>query len=69
VGIAENPDGYGYFWFRHHRDGSAFIALRDDEDGLWYMPGLDYPIMNIEGHATKLGQVPRVVVGGASIDQ
>ena len=28
----------GYHWFRHHEDGSAFIALA--EDGFWFMPGM-----------------------------
>lgn len=61
---------YGYFWFRHERDGSTFIACKDEADGLWYMPGLGHPINEelLEGSATLLGRVPRVVVGGASID-
>lgn len=25
---------YGYYWWRHHADGSTFIACRDEEDGL-----------------------------------
>lgn len=60
---------YGYFWFRHHDDGSTFIACRDEEDGLWYMPAVGHPISDIERHATLLGKVPREVVGGKSIDQ
>jgi hypothetical protein len=60
---------YGYYWFRHHKDGSIFIACRDETDGLWYMPGVGHPIRDIEHSATLLGQVPRTVVGGASIDQ
>ena len=60
---------YGYYWFRHHKDGSTFIACRDEDDGLWYMPALGHAIDNILDHATLLGAVPRFVVGGASIDQ
>lgn len=60
---------YGYYWFRHHSDGSMFIACRDEGDGLWYMPGLGAPIRDPERSATLLGKVPRTVVGGGSIDQ
>ena len=60
---------YGYFWFRLHTDASTFVALRDDGDGLWYMPGFNQPIRDIEADATLLGPVPRSVVGGGSIDQ
>ena len=64
------PDeGYGYYWFRHQRDGSTFIACRDEEDGQWYMPAIGYPLPNILKYATLLGKVPRVIVGGGSIDQ
>lgn len=66
---SRTPDDYGYYWFRHHKDGSTFIACRDDEDGLWFMPGLGRPIEDIEASATLLGPVPRTVVGGGSIDQ
>lgn len=62
-------EGYGYFWFRHHKDASTFIACRDEEDGRWYMPGLGHPIENVEQWATLLGAVPRAVAGGGSIDQ
>lgn len=65
------PDeGYGYYWFRHESDGSTFIACKDLEDGQWYMPGLGHPINEklLAEKATMLGPVPRVVVGGASID-
>ena len=62
-------DEYGYYWFRHHDDASMFIACRDESDGLWYIPAVGHPIRNIEGHATKLGRVPRSIVGGGSIDQ
>jgi hypothetical protein len=65
----ETLEGYTYFWFRHHQDASTFIACRDDDDGLWYMPGVGVPIANPEEHATLLGAVPRTVVGGGSIDQ
>lgn len=60
---------YGYYWWRHHSDGSTFIACRDEGDGLWYMPGLDCPIIAPELSATLLGPVPRMVAGGGSIDQ
>ena len=60
---------YGYYWFRHHCDGSTFIACRDEGDGRWYMPALGHAIENIEDHATLLGAVPRAVVGRGSIDQ
>lgn len=60
---------YGYYWFRHHEDGSTFIACRDEGDGQWYMAAIGHPIANIEGHATLLGKVPRRVEGGGSIDQ
>jgi len=62
-------EGYGYFWFRHHQDGSTFIACRDDEDGLWFMPGVDHPIRDITAYATLLSAVPRRTEAGASIDQ
>ena len=52
---------------RHHKDGSTFIACRDEDDGLWYMPALGHAIDNILDHATLLGAVPRFVVGGARI--
>ena len=32
---------YGYYWWRHHTDGSTFIACRDEEDGQWYMPAIE----------------------------
>lgn len=60
---------YGYYWFRHHADGSTFIACRDEDDGLWYMPGVGVPIRDIEKSATLLGAVLRRVAGGGSIDQ
>lgn len=60
---------YGYYWFRHHKDASTFIACRDEEDGQWYMPAIGHPISDIEGYATLLGKVPRRVEGGGSIDQ
>lgn len=61
---------YGYFWFRHEKDGSTFIACRDMEDGLWYMPGLGHPIKEslLKENATLLGPVPRITAGGTSID-
>ena len=59
---------YGYYWFRHHDDASTFIACRDEGDGQWYMCGIGHPIADPESHATLLGAVPRVVVGGGSID-
>ena len=62
-------DSYGYYWWRHHADGSTFIAVRDEQDGLWYMPALGHPIADIESYATMLGRVPRSVEGGGSIDQ
>jgi hypothetical protein len=62
-------EGYGYFWFRHHKDGFTFIACREDDGGPWFMPGLGHPVSNVEGYATLLGRVPRTVVGGGSIDQ
>ena len=64
-----SDDPYGYHWFRHDADGSTFIAVRDEEDGLWYMPGIGHPVTDIEQHATMLGRVPRTVEGGGSIDQ
>lgn len=64
---ADRP--YGYYWFRHHADGSTFIACRDEGDGLWYMPAVGHPIPDIERDATLLGPVPRRVEGGGSIDQ
>ena len=60
---------YGYYWWRHHTDGSTFIACRDEEDGQWYMPAIGHPVTAIHRDATLLGKVPRCVVGGASIDQ
>jgi hypothetical protein len=63
-----NPHGYAYYWFRHMHDGSTFIALRDDEDGWWYMPGIDCPIADITSYATNIGKVPRRTDTGASID-
>jgi hypothetical protein len=60
---------YGYFWFRHHKDASTFIACRDAESGLWFMPGIGHPITNVEAYATLLGPVPRRVANGGSIDQ
>lgn len=62
---------YGYYWFRHHSDGSTFIACRDEGDGLWYMCAIGHPIRNpsLSQFATLLGPVPRSVVGGGSIDQ
>ena len=60
---------YGYYWWRHHKDGSTFIACRDEGDGQWYMPGLGHAIDRPERHATLLGPVPRHVAGGGSIDQ
>lgn len=64
-------DTYGYFWFRHHADGSTFIACRDAEDGEWYVPAIGHPIRpsTLEKYATMLGPVPRSVEGGGSIDQ
>lgn len=61
---------YGYFWFRHGRDGTTFIACQNTEDGRWYMPGVAHPILAsiLEEQATLLGPVPRVVEGGTSID-
>ena len=69
-GISDaHAEGYGYYWFRHHHDGSTFIACRDDESQDWFMFGIGHTILNIEKHATLLGPVPRHVVGGGSIDQ
>lgn len=65
----EPEENYGYFWWRHHRDASTFIACHDNEDGLWYMPGLGHPIRDLASYATCLGPVPRCVASGASIDQ
>ena len=62
-------DTYGYYWWRHRSDGSTFIALRDEEDGNWYMPAIGEPVPNIQEYATMLGEVPRTMVGGGSIDQ
>ena len=67
--MTETTISYGYYWFRHHQDGSTFIACRDEGDGLWYMAGVGHPILDPEKHATMLGKVPRAVVGGGSIDQ
>lgn len=69
--LMSDQDTYGYYWFRHHSDGSTFIACRDEEDGLWFMCGLDAPIepSSLERNATMLGRVPRFVEGGGSIDQ
>ena len=64
-----HAEGYGYYWFRHHKDGSTFIALRDDEDGDWFMCGIGHPIHDPQKYATLLGPVPRTVAGGGSIDQ
>jgi hypothetical protein len=64
-----SEESYGYFWWRHHKDASTFIACRDDDDGLWYMPGLGYPIRDPSAYATCLGPVPRCTATGASIDQ
>lgn len=58
---------YGYYWFRHHADGSTFIACKDEGDGQWYMPAVGHPV-DIRD-ATLLGRVPRCVQGGGSIDQ
>ncbi len=33
----------GYHWFRHHEDGSTFVALA--EGGFWFMPGVGQPIL------------------------
>ena len=60
---------YGYYWFRHHTDGSTFIALRAEDNGEWYMPAIDHPIKHIMKYATLLGPVPRQTTTGASIDQ
>jgi hypothetical protein len=56
----------GYYWFRH-ADGSTFIAHLDD-DVDWFVPAVSRSIPDIEEHATLLGLVPRVVVGGGSVD-
>jgi hypothetical protein len=63
--------GYGYFWFRDHRDGSTFIALRDEGSGHWFMPAVGHPILEsaVMANSTLLGAVPRTVAGGGSIDQ
>ena len=47
----------GYHWFRHHADGSTFIAYM--QDGAWYMPGMGMPIMPliIKENATYLQPV------------
>lgn len=66
--MSEDVD-YGYYWFRHHADGSTFIAVRDEADGLWYMPAVGHPISNIERSATLLGRVPRLTADGRSVDQ
>ena len=59
----------GYYWFRHRKDGSTFIALYAEDANDWFMPALGQPITNVMKHATLLGAVPRMVVGGGSIDQ
>ena len=69
LNVATNDIAYGYYWFRHHADGSTFIACRDEGDGQWYMPAIGHPVRDIERSATLLGAVPRSVVGGGSIDQ
>jgi hypothetical protein len=68
VGNATDID-YGYYWFRHHKDGSTFVAVLDEGDGLWYVCGVGHAIVDIEKYATRLGRVPRMVVGGGSVDQ
>lgn len=60
---------YVYYWFRHHADGSTFIALRDEEaPHEWYLPAIAHPIRNMESSATLLGPVDRTT-RGRSIDQ
>jgi hypothetical protein len=39
--IRKMPDGY--FWVRHHVDGSLFIVFF--ENGLCFMPGLGHPVL------------------------
>lgn len=62
--------GYGYYWFRHDKDGSNFIACRDYEDGSWYIAGIGHPIDEnlLKGNARLLGPVRRVTENGISID-
>jgi len=60
---------YGYYWFRHHADGTTFIALRDEGDGEWYIPAIDHALPHIMKYATLLGPVARQTATGASIDQ
>ncbi len=54
----------GYHWFRHHEDGSTFVALRDGE--FWYMPGVGMPIMAaaVQANATYLHPVEGPAVSG-----
>ncbi len=40
----------GYHWFRHHEDGSTFVALMQGE--FWYMPGVGVPILPLAVKAT-----------------
>jgi len=63
--------GEGYFWFRHHKDASTFIAFRDGDgpDARWFMCAVGHPVKDIEKHATLLGKVPNHVEGGGSIYQ
>lgn len=56
----------GYYWFRNV-EGTTFIALLEG-DGLWYLPGIENPVSDLEDHDTLLGMVVRSVVNGGSID-
>jgi len=67
--LDRDEGSYEYYWFRHHEDGSTFIALQDESNGLWYMCASEVPIIDPEKSATLLGPVPRQVRGGGSIDQ
>ena len=59
----------GYYWFRHKKDASTFIAMYAEDAEDWFMPGIGPAVTNIMRHATLLGPVPRSVVGGGGIDQ
>jgi hypothetical protein len=68
---ALSDETYGYFWFRHKKDASTFIACRDDEEGEWFMCGIGVAISEstLKRNATLLGPVARFVASGESIDQ
>lgn len=66
--ILKAPQLVGYYWFRLHRDASTFVACRDENDGNWYICGVEQPIRNIEAHATLLGPVASSTSISASIN-